>query len=108
MIPLRDLFQFLILLFSVTEFILTGLVLSYFETTQCKNHFETNWVKIHSALIEILSFSGYVLFFVTTDSSKTAKWLHTRNILAQSPISFDQQFLEYCPFCVYTNFKNGP
>ena len=44
--------------------ILAGLLSSNFETTQCKNHFEANVVKIHSAVIEILSFSCSVLFLV--------------------------------------------
>ena len=66
MIPLRfSLFHFL--LFLVIEAILTGLFLFNFETTQCKNHFDLNLVKIHTALIEILSFSCFVLFLVMPD-----------------------------------------
>ena len=49
------------------EAILTGLFLFSFEITQCKYHFDTNLVKIHSAVIEILSFSCFALFLVTTD-----------------------------------------
>ena len=55
------------LLFLVIEAILTGLFLFNFETTQCKNHFDLNLVKIHTALIEILSFSCFVLFLVMPD-----------------------------------------
>ena len=36
------------------------------------------------------------------------KWLHTRNILAQSWINFNQWFLRYCHFCAYDIFSNGP
>ena len=42
-----DSFQFYTLLFSVRDAILTGLFLFNFKTTQCKNHFDTNLVKIH-------------------------------------------------------------
>ena len=48
--------------------ILTGIFLFNFETTQCKNHFDTNLVKIHSAVIEILSFLCSALFLVTPNS----------------------------------------
>ena len=40
-------FQFYTLLFLVRGAILTGLFLFNFQTTQCKNHFDTNLVKIH-------------------------------------------------------------
>ena len=76
--------QFHTLLFLVRDAILTGLFLSYFETTQRKNHFDTNLVKIES------------------------KWLHTRNILAKSWINFKQWFPNYCHFRVYANFSNSP
>ena len=33
-----------------------------FTTFQCDNHFDTNWIKIHSAVIEILLMSCFVLF----------------------------------------------
>ena len=47
----------------VTEAILTGLFfLFYFETTQHKDRFDTNLVKMHSTVIEILSFSCFALF----------------------------------------------
>ena len=54
---------------------LTGLLLFNFESTSCKNHSDTNLVKIHYAAIEILSFSCSVLFFVTAAilKSQTAK-----------------------------------
>ena len=44
---------------------LTGLFLFNFESTSCKNHSDTNLVKIHYAVIEILSFSCSALFLVT-------------------------------------------
>ena len=53
-----DSFQFHILRFLVTEAILTGLFLFNFESTPCKNHSDTNLVKIHIVVIEILSFSN--------------------------------------------------
>ena len=40
-----------------------------FETTQCKNQFDTNLVRIHSVRIEILSFSCFMLFLVTADGN---------------------------------------
>ena len=40
-------FQVHALLFLVTDATLTGLFLCHFETTQCKNHSETNLVKIN-------------------------------------------------------------
>ena len=45
----------------------TGIILFNFETTQCKYHFDMTLVKIHSAIIEILSFSCFALFLVTAD-----------------------------------------
>ena len=59
--------NFHIFLFLVTEANMNGLQLDIFETSQCKNHFDTNFVKIHSAVTEILSFSCFVLFLVTAD-----------------------------------------
>ena len=38
---------FILCYFLVTDAILTGLFLFDFETTQCKNHFDSNLVKIH-------------------------------------------------------------
>ena len=54
---------------------LTGLFLFNFESTSFKNHSDTNLVKIHYAVIEILSFSCSALFLVTaaTLESQTAK-----------------------------------
>ena len=49
---------------SISTNILTCIFLFNIETTQCKNHFDTNLVKIHSGVIEILSFSHSVLFSV--------------------------------------------
>ena len=51
------------------EAILTGLFLSNFEKTQCKNQFGINLIKIHSTVIEILSSSCFVLFLVMADGS---------------------------------------
>ena len=89
-------FQFHSLLFLVTDAILTGLFLFNFETTQCKHDVDINLVKIHLAVIEILSFSCSVLFLVTANgghlgmpSCKQSKGLHTRNILAQSWITLN-------------------
>ena len=42
-----------------------------FETTQYKNHFNANLVKIHSAVIEMLSISCFVLFLITSWNAKT-------------------------------------
>ena len=54
---------------------LTGLFLFNFETTPCKNHSDTKLVKIHKAVIEILSFSCSALFLVIVAilESQTAK-----------------------------------
>ena len=48
---------------------MTGLFLFNFKTTHFKNHFDTNLVKIHQAVIEILSFSCSMLFLVTANGS---------------------------------------
>ena len=79
-------FQFYTLLFLVRDAILTGLFLINFKTAHCKNHFDTNLVKIHEAVIEILSFSCSVLFLVTANDRhlgmpkcKKSKRLYTRN-----------------------------
>ena len=64
---MKGFFQFYTLLFSVRGAILTGLFLFNFKTTHCKNHFDTNLVKIHYAVIQILSFSCSVLFDVTAN-----------------------------------------
>ena len=40
-----------------------------FEALQCKNHFATNFVKTHSVVTELLSFSCFGLFLVMTDGS---------------------------------------
>ena len=58
-------FQFHTLLFLEMDANLTGLFVFNFETTPCKNHSDTNLVKIHKAVIEVLSFSCSVLFLVT-------------------------------------------
>ena len=55
-------FQFHTRLLLEMDANLTGIFLLYFETTLCKNHSDTNLVKIRSAAIEILSFSCSALF----------------------------------------------
>ena len=89
-VPLRF-SSFHILLFLVMEAIWTDLFLCNFETTLYKNHFDVNLVKIHSAVIEILSISCFVLFLVTLDGGhigmpncEMSKWLHTRVFVTQS------------------------
>ena len=56
-------FQFYTLLLLLRDAILTGLFLINFKTAYCKNHFDTNLVKIHEAVIEILSFSCSLCYF---------------------------------------------
>ena len=70
---------------------MTGLQLVISETSQCKNHFDTNFIKIHSAVTEILSFSCFVLFLVTADGGhlgmpkcKKSKKLNERTILIEN------------------------
>ena len=91
---------------------LTGLFLFNFESTSCKNHSDTNLVKIHLPFIKILSFSYSALFLVTAAilESQTAKiqQIHTRNILAQRRINFNQWVLKYYHFRVYAIFNNSP
>ena len=53
------------MLFLLTGTIFNGLYLLHFETTQGKNHLDTNFVKIHSGVIKILSLSCFLLFLVT-------------------------------------------
>ena len=57
-----------------------------FKTSQCENHFDTNLIKINSAVIEILTFLCSVLFLVTADgailehqSAKNQNWLHANS-----------------------------
>ena len=66
-------------------------------------------------VIEILSLSCFALVLVTADNPhpglqhcKKSKWLHTRNILAQSWINFNQGFFRYCCFQVYAIFRTSP
>ena len=56
-----------------------------------------------------MSFLCSPLFLLTANGghlgsqiAKIKKWLQTRNILAQSSINFNQWFLKYCHFHVYT------
>ena len=72
-------------LFLVRDAILKSLFSFNFKTTHCKNHFDTYLVKIHSAVIEILSFSCSVLFLVMANGGhlgmpncKKSKRLHTK------------------------------
>ena len=39
---------------------------------------------------------------------KKIQWIHTRNILVQRRINFNQWFLRYCHFRVYAIFSNSP
>ena len=55
-ISIESFFKFYTLLLLVRHAMLTGLFLLNFKITHCKNHFDTNLVKIHSAVIEMLSF----------------------------------------------------
>ena len=68
-------FQFYTLLFLEMDANLTRLFLFNCESTSCKNHSDTNLVKIHYAVIEILSFSCSALFLVIAAilKSQTAK-----------------------------------
>ena len=93
MIPLRF-SQCHILLVLVREVNLTGLLSFNFETTQCKNHFDTNLVKIHSAVSEILSFSSFCVDgnHLGMPYCKKLKWLHAKIILTQSGYNFVHSF----------------
>ena len=62
-----------------------------------------------------MSFSCSALFLVMANGGHLgmpnhikSKWLHTRNILAQSWINFNQWFSRYCHFCVNAIFSNRP
>ena len=85
-------FQFHILLFLEMDANLTGLFLFNFETTSCKNHSETNLVKIHYAVIEILPFSCSALLLVTAAilKSQTAKKNITDSYKKHSGTKMDQ------------------
>ena len=80
------------LLFLEMDANLTGLFLFNFELTSCKNHSETNLVKIHGAVIEILSFSCSALFLVTAAilESQTAKKNTTDSCKKHSDTKMDQ------------------
>ena len=92
---------------------LEGLFSFNFETTHCKNNFDTNLV---IAVIKILSFSCSALLLVSVNGGhlgmlncKKSKRLHRKNILARSWINTNQWFLSYLHFhCLYANFSNGP
>ena len=51
---IENFFLFYTLLFLVWDAILTDLFLFNFKTTHCKNHFDTNLVKIHKRLFSWL------------------------------------------------------
>ena len=92
---------------------LPGLFLFNFETTPCKNYSDTNLVKIHLAVIEILSFSCSVLFLVTANGSHLGIPNCKKNITASykkhSGTKLDQWVLRYCHFSVYAIFfGNSP
>ena len=59
------------------------------KKTQCMNHFDAKLIKIHSAVIEILSISSSVLFLVMADGAvfehKTAKITRGPMALNRSP-----------------------
>ena len=94
---------------------LEGLSSFNFETTHCKNNFDTIWSN-SLAVIKILSFSYSALLLVTANGGnlgmpncKKSKRLHRRNILARSWINTNQWFLSYRHFhCLYAIFSNGP
>ena len=75
---------------------MTGLFLFNFKTTHCKNHFDINLVKQKNG--------GHL----GMPNCKKSKWVHTRNILAQSWINFNQWFLKYCHFHVDAIFSKSP
>ena len=92
-------------------FLVRGVNLKVFShlilNNSLQGYFDTNLVKIHSAVIEILSFSCSALLLVTVNGGylgmpncKKIKRLHTRNILAQSWINTNQWFLRYHHFHV--------
>ena len=97
-----------------------GQFLFSFKTTYCKNHFDTNLVTIHEAVIEILSFSCSVLFLVMTNGShagmpnskKKKKKKNTPSYKKDSGPKLDQyqpMVLEISSFsCLYASFSNGP
>ena len=93
-------YQFHILLFLEMETILTDLLLSNFEATQCKNRFDTNLVKMHSVVSEIFLMFCAILTaddgHLGMQNCEKSKWLHIINILAQSWVNFNQGFLRYC------------
>ena len=110
--------QFYSFLFLVRDAILTGLFLSNFETTQCKNHFDTNLVKIHSAVIEILSLSCSVLFLVMANVGMLAilecQIAKNQNTFKQEAFwhkldQYQQVILEISSFsCLYAIFSIDP
>ena len=87
-------------------------ILFNFESTSCKNHSDTNLVKIQNPVIEILSCMFCAIFSNSSHlgipNCKKIQWIHTRNILAQRWINFNQWVLRYCHFRVYNIFCNSP
>ena len=92
--------------FSVLHFVIfsngSWLLLFSFETTQRKSQFDTNLVRIRSALIEISSFSCFVLFIVTaggghlvTENCKKSKLLHAKITATQSWYNFIEIFFQF-------------
>ena len=83
-------------------------VLFNIETTRCKYYYDTNLVEIHSAIIEILSFSCFVLFLVTANDGhfgvpncKKIIMTSYKKHSGTSWIDFNQEFLRYSHFYVY-------
>ena len=63
----------------------------YLIWKQCKNHFDTNLIKIHLTVIEILLIYCFALFLVTANSDhlgmpncKKSNWLHARIVVIQN------------------------
>ena len=91
---------------------LTGLFLFNFESTSCKNHSDTNLVKIHSAVIEILSFSCSALFLVIAAilESRAAKKYNgfNRKHSGTKTDQFQPMGPKILSFSLYAIFSNSP
>ena len=105
-------FQFHNLLLLEMDVTLTGLFLFNLETKPCKNFSDTNLVKIHWAVIEILSFSCSALFLVTTAilESQTAKNITDsyKKHSGQKLDQFQPMGLEILSFSCLCYFYNSP
>ena len=94
---------------------LTGLFISNFETTPCKNHSDTNLVKIDIAVIEILSFSCSGLFLILVNGSHLGIPSCKKNITASYKKHSGTKLNQFQPmglgilsYCVYAIFSNSP